>query len=392
MPFATVVHSTPGTIEKGSSLVRSVISTGENKFGPMSDDLALRYMVHRPMYASVILFDREDFGDKGEWPDSRDHMLNVPVYLAKPGDEVHVESAAKIGDGEYYEWADDFTKGDILGSIPEGTWTAGYNLFDVDGTAAAPTMTKSYITDGYGHFNVDNTLPKITVKSVSTEAGLIVSGTVTDSGAALEEGDKTLDPALIGANALFALPEGGAEGAKAVKVLLADDGSFTYTTDQDITKVTFYAVDAYSPVPKSLVSNPAELVDPKYPIAPEESGDSYMVGGNVLVYEFDSENVVEILSVNELEDVKDVANGLTLEEIALLLPENVCLVTSDERSVSAKITWDLEAVTGYDPADKEAQDFEVTGTWEVPEGLVTSKDFLLEVKVHVYVNASLLKF
>ncbi len=81
------------------------------------------------------------------------------------------------------------------------------------------------------------------------------------------------------------------------------------------------------------------------------------------------------------------ANGTAKTAEALRLPSTVTIETEDTSVTTANVNWDLDSAA-YDPANKEEQNFEVSGTVTLPEGIVNTDNVPLTVTIAVTVSAA----
>ena len=81
------------------------------------------------------------------------------------------------------------------------------------------------------------------------------------------------------------------------------------------------------------------------------------------------------------------ANGTAKTADALRLPSTVTIETEDTSVTTANVDWDLGSTT-YDPANKEEQNFEVSGTVTLPAGIVNTDNVPLTVTIEVTVSAA----
>ncbi|MBE5981193.1 MAG: hypothetical protein E7249_19020 [Paenibacillaceae bacterium] len=90
-------------------------------------------------------------------------------------------------------------------------------------------------------------------------------------------------------------------------------------------------------------------------------------------------------SISALPAVTGVSNGASKTASALGLPENVNIET-DKGTVSAVVTWDVEA-SSYDPDQKTEQTFTVEGTVTLPDKVVNPDGIPLTATIEVTVDA-----
>ena len=81
------------------------------------------------------------------------------------------------------------------------------------------------------------------------------------------------------------------------------------------------------------------------------------------------------------------ANGTAKTADALRLPSTVTIETEDTSVTTANVDWNLGSTT-YDPANKEEQNFEVSGTVTLPAGIVNTDNVPLTVTIEVTVSAA----
>ncbi len=90
----------------------------------------------------------------------------------------------------------------------------------------------------------------------------------------------------------------------------------------------------------------------------------------------------DLLSITTPNKIPSVENGTPKTESALGLPSKVSILTLAGKS-QVEVKWKLDAA-GYDPAIKHSQDFKVTGSINLPQGVDNTKNLSLEVIIDVH--------
>ncbi len=93
-----------------------------------------------------------------------------------------------------------------------------------------------------------------------------------------------------------------------------------------------------------------------------------------------------LISVTTPPAITGVINGTDKTAAALGLPATVTLVT-DGGNVQANVIWDVDG-SSYDATSKAARTFTVSGTVELPSGVLNSNNVLLTINISVTVNAA----
>ncbi|MFF0830253.1 S-layer homology domain-containing protein, partial [Brevibacillus sp. NPDC003359] len=89
----------------------------------------------------------------------------------------------------------------------------------------------------------------------------------------------------------------------------------------------------------------------------------------------------DIVTVEDLATIT-VANGTPKKATALGLPEEVQVKLDNDRTTHLEVDWDVEG-TDYDPSNKEAQKFRVTGNFILPNSITNTKDKKASIQVKV---------
>lgn len=114
-----------------------------------------------------------------------------------------------------------------------------------------------------------------------------------------------------------------------------------------------------------------------------------MDGTITVSYTFTETGTTNLSSITSPQNITGVANGTAKTATALGLPTVVTINTTDSKSSTATVTWDLEnlASGSYDPSVRTAQTFTVKGTVTLPHG-INQNQKSLEVEIQVSVNAA----
>ena len=94
----------------------------------------------------------------------------------------------------------------------------------------------------------------------------------------------------------------------------------------------------------------------------------------------------KLVSIPELAPVIGLSNGTEKTPEALNLPETVGITTSSGSPTSASVTWDVNGCS-YDPANEKQQEFTVSGTVTLPDGVTNPDNVPLNVTISVTVSA-----
>ena len=94
----------------------------------------------------------------------------------------------------------------------------------------------------------------------------------------------------------------------------------------------------------------------------------------------------KLLSITQPVPVIGLSNGTEKTAEAMGLPETVGITTSSGSPTSASVTWDVNGCS-YDPANEKQQEFTVSGTVTLPDGVTNPDNVPLNVTISVTVSA-----
>jgi hypothetical protein len=280
-----------------------------------------------------------------------------------------------------------FSIGGVAGTINETNHTIAVTLpYGTDVASLTPTIT---VSDKANVLPASGTVQNFTspvAYTVTAENGTSQSYIVTVTVAAAPITDKTLisvttPPAITGViNGTD--KTAAALGLPATVTLVTDGGNVQANVIWDVDGSSY---DATSKAARTFtVSGTVEL--------PSGVVNTNSVPLTVSVsVTVDAAPVIPpvnkvLQSITTPSAITGVINGTDKTAAALGLPATVTLVT-DGGSVQANATWDV-AGSSYDAASKAARTFTVSGTVELPSGVVNTNSVPLTVSVSVTVNAA----